>query len=73
MFEIGDKVRLSHAPLELLNGLPDEDQKMIREAVNKMDMTVTAKIGTNVELEFRDTNNTLRWILVKTTDLHPLV
>ncbi len=71
MITLGDVVRLSYASPELLFDLPVEDQQMIQWAVNKIDMTVVnIDVCNNIELEFEDQNNTLRWITVKTTDLH---
>lgn len=69
----GAHVRLLQAAPDLLQDLPEEDQRAILWATKEVVLTLTGQDDYgNVELEFSDRAGVRHWIFVRPTDVAAL-
>jgi hypothetical protein len=69
ILQVGVSVRLCEAPASLLNGLPLEDQRAIRDQVGKVMVLVDFDRLGLAELEFDDATGVLHTIWIESTAL----
>jgi hypothetical protein len=62
----GDTVEIKEIPMELVKGLPDEDQEAIRAKLGATVVIVGFDVHGNAELEFVEAQDQFRTIWVET-------